>query len=400
MRILVDLSILKHFHCGLGQVAWNYGLYYKTHAPKDIDVTLLVPKPYVGAFGDHVKYKENKRIYRVLPWLLPHYDLWHSIHQLSGNRPSRLWTKNILTIHDLNYLYEKTGKKKQKYHDRVQKRIDRATYLTAISHFTKEDVENHMILKDKSLSVIYNGVEQLDASKAVRPETVQNAERPFFFTIGQITGKKNFHTLLDLMKLLPEYDLYLAGQDTEPYACMIKDRIAQEGIKNVFLIGTIATEEKIWLYKHCTAFLFPSLFEGFGLPVIEAMMFGKPVFCAKKTSLPEIGGKYAFYWESFEPQAMKEVMDNSLAAFRANPQFVTEMVRYALSFNYERHMQNYFQLYHTLARQPNCKKLIAMRQRIVLIAENLFSTRKKPALLNGSTRKFITQGTPTGQRLL
>lgn len=390
MRILVDLSILRHLHCGLGQVAWNYGLYYKTHAPKDFDITLLVPKPYIGAFGDQVKYKANKRIYHYMPWLLPHYDLWHSIHQLSGNRPSRLWTKNILTIHDLNYLYEKKGRKKQKYHDRVQKRIDRADYLTAISHFTKEDVENHMILKDKHLSVIYNGVEQLDASKAMKPNAIHNTERPFFFTIGQITSKKNFHTLLDLMKLFPDHDLYLAGQDSECYAGMMKERIEKEEIKNTFLIGTISAEEKIWFYQHCKAFLFPSLFEGFGLPVIEAMMFGKPVFCAKKTSLPEIGGKYAFYWESFDAPSMKMVMDNHLKEFYENPQFAREMVKYAHSFNYERHMQHYFQLYHKATGQPNCKKLIALRQRIAEMAENMFPAHKKQPIIPRLVTNIIT----------
>jgi glycosyltransferase involved in cell wall biosynthesis len=347
-RVLVDLSILKHLHCGLGQIAWNYGLYYKSHAPKDLDITLLVPKEYVGAFGTNIKYKPSKRIYRVLPWLLPTYDLWHSIHQLSLYAPSRFWTKNLLTIHDLNYLYEKKGTKISKYHKWVQKRIDRASFITTISHFTKDDVENHMDMNEKPNKVIYNGVEMLDASKAQQPLSVQDAHTPFFFTIGQIKKKKNFHTLLDLMKLYPQYNLYIAGQDHEDYAEMIRQRITNEKIENAFLIGTVNTEEKIWLYKNCKAFLFPSLFEGFGLPVIEAMSFGKPVFSSPKTSLSEIGGKYAFFWNSFEPHSMKEVIDQNLDAFYNDPQRVEATKQYAHSFSYQKHMEEYFKLYNTI----------------------------------------------------
>ena len=308
-------------------------------------------------FGEKVKYIESKHIYRVMPWLLPHFDLWHSIHQLSRYRPSRFWTKNILTIHDLNYLYEKRGKKVQKYHDRVQKRINRADYLTTISHFTKEDVENHMIIKNKPLLVIYNGVEQPDLSLAQVPKNIQDPAHPFFFTIGQIREKKNFHTLLDLMKMYPDYKLYIAGQDHSHYAKMMKTRIIDEKISNISFLGIISPEEKTWLYTNCKAFLFPSLFEGFGLPVIEAMMFGKPVFCSRKTSLAEVGGNYAFFWDTFETEAMKKVMDEHLDEFYNTPKAISNTINYALSFNYENHMQQYFDLYRTILSTTR-KKLI------------------------------------------
>jgi len=62
----------------------------------------------------------------------------------------------------------------------------------------------------------------------------------------------------------------------------------------VSLLGTISESDKIFYYKNCLAFAFPSLREGFGFPVLEAMTFGKPVFLSNKTSLPEIGGSHAF----------------------------------------------------------------------------------------------------------
>lgn len=347
-RVLVDLSILKHLHCGFGQIAWNYGLYYKDHYVDDLDITLLLPKKYMGAFGNNVKYKKSRRIYRVLPWLLPSYDVWHSIHQLVSNPPSRLRSKVILTIHDLNYLYEKSGFKINKYHNKVQNKVNRASYITTISHFTLKDVNAHLKLSNKPISVIYNGVEILDTNKAKQPASVSNPATPFFFTIGQVKTKKNFHVLLDLMKLYPEMNLYIAGQDNTEYAAMMKKRIVDEGIYNVFLVGSISTEEKIWLYKNCRAFLFPSLFEGFGLPVIEAMMFGKPVFSSKMTSLEEIGGDYAFFWDDFESLYMKKVIDDNLDRFYTDNNYIELSKQYAYSYDYDSHMNAYFDLYRKI----------------------------------------------------
>ncbi|MDR1503135.1 MAG: glycosyltransferase [Prevotella sp.] len=86
-------------------------------------------------------------------------------------------------------------------------------------------------------------------------------------------------------------------------------------IGNVFLSGVIDAPEKVWMYRNCEAFLFPSKFEGFGLPLIEAMLFGKPVFSSRYTSLPEVGNKYAFFWDNFDAKHMKEVVEKNLNRF-------------------------------------------------------------------------------------
>ncbi|MDR1762307.1 MAG: glycosyltransferase, partial [Bacteroidales bacterium] len=199
--------------------------------------------------------------------------------------------------------------------------------------------------RGKQIEVIYNGVEFLDAQKAQRPATCVENDKPFFFTIGLVREKKNFHTLLDCMKLFPEKQLYIAGEATSNYAQKIKERIENENITNVTLLGIISNEERIWLYKNCEAFLFPSLFEGFGLPVIEAMQFGKPVFSSQETSLKEIGGNCAYFWDNFEPQHMKAVIDAHLQKFQADSELQEKTIAYARSFSYEKHFEHYKELY-------------------------------------------------------
>ena len=105
--------------------------------------------------------------------------------------------------------------------------------------------------------MIYNGVEEIYKKPSSKPDGL--IEKPFFFSISAFRPKKNFHVLLDMMKLMPDKHLYIAGNNKTEYGEMIEDRIEKEGIKNVTLLGVVSEEEKVWLYSNCEAFLFPSL---------------------------------------------------------------------------------------------------------------------------------------------
>jgi glycosyltransferase involved in cell wall biosynthesis len=92
--------------------------------------------------------------------------------------------------------------------------------------------------------------------------------------------------------------------------------------------------------------MFPSLTEGFGLPALEAMYFGRPVFLSNLTSLPEIGGEEAFYWHDFEPASMKRCVEQGLANFDA--QAGARVRARALSFSWDRCTDEYLALYRQL----------------------------------------------------
>lgn len=344
-KVLIDLSILKHINCGLGQIAYNYARYFGKNAGRlNYEVHLLLPKSYFGAFGNDVHYHKASGLYALLPFLMPKFDVWHSIHQMSRFMPSRKSTKNILTVHDLNFIYEKKGKKVQKYSRKFLKRINRADRITCISNFTKNDILSRFHT-DKPIEVIYNGVEFGNPAYERMPDLPFTADSKFIFSIGQIKEKKNFNVLLDAMKLMPEYNLVIAGEKRTGYANMIESRIAAEGIENVFLIGTVHDKEKIWLYNHCEAFVFPSLFEGFGLPVIEAMGYGKPVISSDKTSLREICAGHAFVLDSFDGDHIALKIRQAIDAYRESPNLALENAKYAKSFSYEKHMNQYLLIY-------------------------------------------------------
>lgn len=349
MRILIDLSILKNVHCGLGQVALNYGYFFRDkYIPQsDEQIYLLVPSRFVGAFGDKVKYIVAHKIYRVFPWLIgKRFDVWHAIHQLSRYRPFA--KRYILTIHDFNFVYEKRGKKVEQYLKKIQKKADRADKIVCISEFARQETKRYLQTGKKSIDVIYDGIERIDLQQEQTPAQI-DSNKPYLFTIGECKEKKNFHVLLDMMQYLPQYQLYIAGNDHTEYADRMRATIAAKGIQNVHLMGLVSREEKVWLYRHCAAFVFPSLFEGFGLPVVEAMLFRKPVICSRETSLIEIGGKHVqFFEKGYPPKESAELIER---AMQNNAERQEAAFQYAISFSWEHHLNSYLLLYRTLASE-------------------------------------------------
>ena len=345
MRILIDLSILRNIHCGLGQVALNYGYYFRdVYQPKEgEEITLMVPKKFMGAFGNKVKYVRSWKIYRVFPqWIAAKFDVWHAIHQLSRWDPNAV--HYVLTIHDFNCVYEKQDQARvRKYLTKIQRKVEWADRIVAISQFAKAEVEKYMRLDGKKVEVIYNGIERIDLTPEKEPADIR---KPYLFSIGEIKEKKNFHVLVDIMQKMPEYQLYIAGNNNTPYAQTIEKMLREKGVTNMHLIGKVSAEEKVWLYRHCEAFVFPSLFEGFGLPVVEAMLFRKPVICSHETSLVEIGNKHVSFFEKGYPaEASAELIRRAIS--QTTPEQLDEAFDYATSFSWRAHMDAYLELYRS-----------------------------------------------------
>lgn len=347
-KILIDLEKLKNRYVGLGEVSSRFAKALEPHAKKlqeeGIEIYLLVPPSYKNHFGRNFHYISATILNKRFPGLLPEFDLWHAIHQTSSYNPAYSKTKYLLTIHDLNFIHEKKGRKVDKYTSGIQRKIDRATAITTISDFTKKEVFQYLRVNDHSIVTIRNGVASPMEVQPSRPSGV-GSDEPFLFHLSAISLKKNTHTLVDLMKALPEKKLVIAGSWQTRYARQILARIREEKITNIITLNQPDDPEKAWLYLHCEAFLFPSLFEGFGLPVIEAMYCGKPVFTSIHSSLPEIGSDKVFYWEHFEPAYMKEVLLKGLNDYNHQAGRPAELKAYAASFSWEETILHYIQLY-------------------------------------------------------
>ncbi|MFD2571135.1 glycosyltransferase family 4 protein [Spirosoma soli] len=354
--LFIDAERLRDLNSGLGQVCLHLGRELVRQCPSDWKLTSLVPKGQMGIFGKApsgalVSYVEAS-LWRKL-YIPDRYDVWHCLHQDSSYLPSR--AKLVLTIHDLNFLartdYSEV-KKGRKLLD-LQRKVDKADALTTISEYTLSIVRQYLKLPaDQVVHVISNGVAVDTKNEQTQPAFMDDSNMPYFLFLGVIHPKKNVHTLLPLLEAFPDYRLVLAGPDGHPYAQHIGEQAQKLGIADRLIMpGAVDEAAKFWLYAHCEAFLFPSLSEGFGLPVAEAMTFGKPVFIANLTSLPEVGGKEAYYFENFEPEQMAQTLHDGLNDFGQNPLRQQRLRKRAAGFNWPNVAEEYWKLYQEVIQR-------------------------------------------------
>ena len=365
--LFIDAERLRDRNSGLGQVCLHLGHELVHQCPTDRNgepwqLTFLVPAGQSGIFGNDVRYIEASWLRKVwMPNLANGgaYDVWHCLHQDSAYLPRWSGTKLVLTVHDLNFLErpDYSPEKKARKLTQLQRTVDRAGALTAISEYTASVMNEHLrIPASKPVRVIYNGVAVDPANTPTELPadlpTRSVIKSPFFLFLGVIHPKKNVHTLLPLLEAFPDYRLVLAGPDGHPYARHIREQAQKLGVSDRLIItGAVDESTKLWLYAHCDAFLFPSLSEGFGLPVAEAMTFGKPVFSSKLTSLPEVGGKEAYYFDDFDPEHMAKTLDEGLHDFAQNPLRQERMKKRAAGFSWSNAAAAYWKLYQQLAAE-------------------------------------------------
>ncbi len=114
--------------------------------------------------------------------------------------------------------------------------------------------------------------------------------------------------------------------------------------------GEVSDGDRQWLYEHCEAFLFPSLAEGFGFPVLEAMQAGKPVFCSRRTSLPEVAGAAGFFFESFVAIAMAESFQRGMQIVRQTGGFAARQMAHAADYSWDASADSYRRVYQAMTR--------------------------------------------------
>jgi glycosyltransferase involved in cell wall biosynthesis len=257
----------------------------------------------------------------------------------------------VLTVHDLTFIHEASRGGRGAEIDRrlrdLQQRVDRAAIVATDTDYVARELAHHVDLHGKGVHVLPLGPAPAPSPSPARPRFVPQG--PFLFTLGNCLPHKNFHVLLDLVEARPETRLVLAGKKTTPYGELLERQIAARGLRGrVVMPGEITDGERQWLYEHCDAFLFPSLGEGFGLPVLEAMQAGKPVFVSRLTSLPELVDDAGFYFDSFAGPAMAAAIEAGVGRWADDEAAPARARARAAAFSWRATAQGYAGLYQSL----------------------------------------------------
>ena len=235
------------------------------------------------------------------------YDLMHFPH---FNVPILYRRRFVVTIHDLILLHYPTHKASTHrsfwytlkyffYLQVIQSAIRRAHVVLTVSRFTRGDVVSEYPEAEKKMVVTLEGVEQ--ACLWMSPEARQTVQEvywqkvgkdprvPYVLYVGNSYPHKNLTALLDLAQAEPGIDIVLVGKRDYFYERFQQEK-EQAGAENIYLIGGVSDEHLAVLYQGAHAYVFPSLYEGFGLPPLEAMQYQVPVLVSNRGSLPEIVG--------------------------------------------------------------------------------------------------------------
>lgn len=316
---IFDCERMKYGNTGLYNYCKNLGLHLQKHIDPNREQLVYFCPPGNEIFGNS-KYIRQSSLQKFHMPPLSGFDLWHATYQNSDYVPFlNKKIKVLLTIHDLNFMYNdaKSNAKKTKYLNRLQKLVNRSSAIVCVSEYSRKDVEFYCDLKNKPLAVIHNGTNTLE--KPVLKENSYKPGKPFLFSLGVITRTKNFHSLLPLVQQNEDMELVIAGRsDDKDYCRYILEEASKMGVQdNIRLLGTVSEQEKSWYLQNCCAFALPSLTEGFGLPVTEAMSAGKPLFLSNRTALPEIGSNVAFYFPDFSASSMQQTFVEGMKTYRS-----------------------------------------------------------------------------------
>lgn len=348
--VFLESHNLKNRAGGLG--TFNYELIKAMaalpHPELDIYLNLKDPEALKSEFGNAFKYNKYSSLQRhSLFRLRKKYDVWHSLNQNTKIEPGSKPGKYVLTVHDVNFMEEGSPEASAKNAKVFKDKLQRADVITYISEFAKKQAHQYFTIPDVKEVVIYNGnpISTLLDVSGYTPAITAN--KPFLYSLGDFIARKNFLSIVKMMEHIEDYILIISGNNDKAYGEEIKKYITEHKLQGkIFLTGKVDEVTKQYYLSNCAAFVFPSIREGFGLPPIEAMKFGKPVFLSDKTSLPEIGGEAAFYWNNFDPEYMKDFLLKELGNFNNNPTLYLEKIKARADFfTWEKAALAYMELY-------------------------------------------------------
>lgn len=351
--VFLESHNIQNLHSGFGQ--FNYHLIRGLYNSKtsNFKITLHVKnKSFLeNEFGDFFTYKKYLSTSRHhLFSIKKKYAIWHCLNQNIKIEPF-FSQPYVLTVHDVHFANDQSNEFNLKQKKRFIEKLKRCDAITYISRFAKESTHKYFDVPNVPEYIIYNGNTILDKTLPTNliPKKISN--RPFIYSIGSFTERKNFHSLVEMLSLLPDFNLILSGNSNTEYSNnILKPLIKKYNLEDrVILTEKINTSEKKYYLKNCTAFVFPSLQEGFGLPPIEAMSFGKPIFLSNSTSLPEIGGDYSFYWDNYDPKYMAETLIDGMNKYEQNKElYESAYLNRAKSFDWNDSAKEYLKVYEDL----------------------------------------------------
>ncbi|NKQ37863.1 MAG: glycosyltransferase family 4 protein [Chloroflexi bacterium] len=315
---------------------------------------------YPAPLDERWLYRLWYRLRLPLPvqWVTGRLDLFHSpdfvLPPVSGHIPT------LLTVHDISFVHypEVYPPKLVGYLNRIVPwSIARASHVLADSQATKQDLVDVWQVAPDKVTVLYSGVHErfqpvTDVEKltAVR-QKYEIGDQPYILSVGTIQPRKNYQMLIRAFQPVAAqypHNLIISGGKGWLYEEMMAE-VERQGVNGrVHFIGFVDDADLPALYSDADLFVFPSLYEGFGLPLLEAMACGVPVISSDASSLPEVAGDTAVLLSPHDQAAWTNTMLDLLAHPDKRTALVAGGFRQARQFTWQTAAHSLLEIYQKL----------------------------------------------------
>ncbi|MGK2848814.1 MAG: glycosyltransferase family 4 protein [Minisyncoccota bacterium] len=276
----------------------------------------------------------------LFPWVLLRYhlDVMHFTH---FNVPFWYPKKFIVTIHDLILLRYPTRRNTTRpiilytlkfyaYRFVIARAIMRAQHIIAVSRFTADDIISHYPMARDKISITYESADNFcywcppvetvpflasigltEDTKNTQKATSHAIIKSYVLYVGNAYPHKNLELLVQTAVLFPNSIFVFVGKE-DYFFLQLQQSARQHNVSNVLFTGFVDDKHLSILYRFARCYIFPSFYEGFGLPPLEAMTYGLPVLASNQGSLPEILGDSAYYFSPDQVTSLQSVLTEVL----------------------------------------------------------------------------------------
>lgn len=260
-------------------------------------------------------------------------DLFHGLSNELPSDIQKSTTKSIVTIHDLIFLrfpHFFSAIDNQIYLRKFRHACKAADHIIAVSEQTKHDIVNFFQITPSKISVAYQGCGQqfwFPASEDKKKEVQSRYQLPkkFILNVGTIEPRKNMYNLIySLLYAKHDATIVAIGRGVPRYMKELQSLVAKKKLQNkVLFLHNVPNEDLPAIYQQASLFAYPSYFEGFGIPIVEAMVSSIPVITSSGSCFPETGGNAAKYINPNNPEEIAIHCDEVLS----NADLRTEMIQ-------------------------------------------------------------------------
>lgn len=262
----------------------------------------------------------------------------------------------IMTIHDITpmlYPHWYGGQRSvEQYKGPIREAASRAKHIITISESSKRDIMENFKIPEEKISVVYNGLKH-DFVRMMNYACEGKEKRNYILSVCSLIPNKNIFGLIQGFRHYcekfhdEETQLFLVGQVDDKEKVRLKEQADDIG-KRITFTGYVAENELAELFIGAKCFIYPSFYEGFGLPVLEAMAFGKAVITSATSSLPEVGGDAVCYCNPYEIETISDALYKVLQNDSFRKELELKGLKRAAFFSYEKAAEQLLQVYRKI----------------------------------------------------